>query len=366
MSNEFDVIIVGGGTVGLSIGYGLSRLGKKTIIFDEDDNGIRAAMGNFGLIWVQGKGINSPEYATWTRKSAELWKTLNQELLEQTNIDIAYSQPGGFDFCLSVEEFEKRALDMDKMVKSSNSEFESEMYDRELLKKHLPEIGEDVVGASFSKQDGHVNPLLLHRALNKVFKQNGGEIQLSKVQQVKYQKNSFVIESKKQKISAKKIVLAAGLGNLKLAPQLGLNAPVSPQRGQILVTEKSKHFLDYPTSLVRQTAEGSLLLGDSHEDVGYDPGTSSNVMQVIADRARRIFPHLNNTRIVRAWGALRILSKDGLPLYDQSTEYPGAFTASCHSGITLAAVHAMEYAKYVVEGELPKSLEALSEKRFHV
>ena len=76
---DYDVIVVGGGTVGISIAYGLTRLGQKTAVFDQGDVAIRAAVGNFGLIWVQGKGIGSPEYASWTRRSADLWKTFDKE-----------------------------------------------------------------------------------------------------------------------------------------------------------------------------------------------------------------------------------------------------------------------------------------------
>ncbi len=67
---DYDVIVVGGGTVGISIAYGLTRLGQKTAVFDQGDVAVRAAVGNFGLIWVQGKGIGSPAYANWTRRSA--------------------------------------------------------------------------------------------------------------------------------------------------------------------------------------------------------------------------------------------------------------------------------------------------------
>ena len=89
-------------------------------------------------------------------------------------------------------------------------------------------------------------------------------------------------------------------------------------------------------------------------------------MQQIADRARRYFPHLAEARVVRTWGALRVMTPDGLPIYDQSDSYPGAFAASCHSGVTLAAAHAHIFAKYVSNGRLGPELEGLSAGRFDV
>ena len=70
--------------------------------------------------------------------------------------------------------------------------------------------------------------------------------------------------------SRARIVLAAGLGNADLAPRFGLAAPVRPQRGQVLVTERAAALLPMPTTTVRQTQEGSLMMGDSMEEVGFD------------------------------------------------------------------------------------------------
>ena len=78
---------------------------------------------------------------------------------------------------------------------------------------------------------------------------------------------------------------AAGLGSARLAPQLGLSVPVVPQRGQVLVTQRAAPRLAHPTVYVRQTGEGSFLLGDSHEDVGFDEGTTPEAMVEIARRA---------------------------------------------------------------------------------
>ena len=363
---DYDVIIVGGGLMGIAIAYGLVCSGQRTVVIDEGDQAFRAARGNFGLIWVQGKGVDSPDYADWTRRSADSWSEFNQNLESVSGIDTGYSRPGGIDFCLTGEEFQSRANIIARLIKNSLGAFQGEMLDREALIDRLPGLGDGVVGASFSPMDGHVNPLRLLRALHAGFKRSGGVLRIDTVVDLACRESVFEVKTEQGCLSAGKIVLAAGLGNRKLAPKLGLSVPVRPQRGQILVTERLAPFLDYPTSIVRQTQEGSVLLGDSHEEVGFDDGTSLKVMADIAHRARSIFPHLARARLVRAWGALRILSADGLPIYDQSTQYPGAFAASSHSGVTLAAVHVEDFARYVTAGELPVQLKSLSERRFHV
>ena len=67
----------------------------------------------------------------------------------------------------------------------------------------------------------------------------------------------------------------------------------------------------------------------------------------LAARAVRIFPHLARVRLNRAWGALRIMTPDGVPVYQQSQQHPGAWAISCHSGVTLAALHARELADWI-------------------
>src|SRR3546814_2200252 len=73
---------------------------------------------------------------------------------------------------------------------------------------------------------------------------------------------------------------------------LGMNVPIHPERGQIIVTERLQPLLDLPVGMTRQTNEGSLQLGNSHEDVGFDNGTTLDVTQRIAARAVRAFPQL--------------------------------------------------------------------------
>jgi len=70
---------------------------------------------------------------------------------------------------------------------------------------------------------------------------------------------------------------------------------------------------------------------------------------------------------VRCWAALRVMPQDGYPIYDQSKACPGAFIATCHSGVTLAAAHALLLAPCIDIGNLPdECLAAFSTRRFDV
>jgi len=187
------------------------------------------------------------------------------------------------------------------------------------------------------------------------------------VERIEHAAREFRLSTRGGEIRAGKVVLAAGIGNATLGPMVGLDVPVRPQRGQLIVTERIAPFLHYPITTIRQTDEGSVMLGDSQEEAGFDPTVGTGVTAVLADRAARMFPRLGELNIVRTWAALRVMTKDGFPIYEQSERCPGAFVATCHSGVTLAANHALTVAPCIAQGSLPDELfQTFSARRFGV
>ncbi len=363
-----DVIVIGGGLVGAAIALGLRDQGLDTVLLDEGDIAFRASRGNFGLVWVQSKGLGAPWYQRWTRGSASEWPALAADLAARTGIDTALQQPGGISLCLSEAEFEDRTRRMAQMrEEAGNFGFDYRMMRAEELRDILPGLGPSVVGGSFTPYDGHAGPLPLLRALHKAFTDAGGRyVPNAKVTDATAAPNDFRVDTAAGSFAAPKVVLAAGLGNAVLAPVFGLNAPVRPQKGQVLVTERAKTILPLPMTSIRQTAEGSIMMGESQEEVGFDLSQTTDVMAKIAARAVRAFPWIGELGIVRAWSALRVMAPDGLPIYDQSARFPGAFTANCHSGVTLAGAHARVLAPMIARGALDPVLDPFSAKRFDV
>lgn len=366
-ADEFDTVIIGGGVVGMSIAYGLARAGERVCVVDEGDDAFRAARGNFGLVWVQGKGLGCAEYAQWTLSSAAQWPSFAAELEAATGIDLQLSQRGGLMLCLSEEELSRQAGILDSISSTVGCDYAFDVFDLQELRQRLPEIGPAVIGATYCPMDGHVSPLRLLRALFQAFEGMGGQVVAGcSVSNIAYEGEIFIVESGSTKRVSRRLVLAAGLGNRALAPLVGLQAPVQPNRGQIIVTEKLEKFLDLPTGQIRQTGEGSVQIGDSKEDVGYDDRTTTDELARIADRALKCFPRLRDVNAVRTWGALRVMTPDGFPIYEASRQCPGAFLVTCHSGITLAAQHVGAIADWIRGGDEPIEITPFKADRFHV
>jgi hydrogen cyanide synthase HcnC len=366
-ARDTEIAVIGGGLVGSAIGWGLARLGHRVTVFDEGDIAQRASRANFALVWVQSKGLGMPTYASWARQASETWPTLAALLKQQTGHDVCLERNGGFQLALSDAEMTRRIAQLDALnAQPGLTPLSYEVMDHSAVARMLPSIGPDVVGGTFCPLDGHVNSQRLFLALHIGLKQAGASyLPDSAVTTIEPTANGFRLLTGSGEYRATKVVLAAGTANAKLAPMVGLDARVRPQRGQIVVTERLARFLEYPVVTVRQTDEGSVMMGDSLEEVGFDDRpVSTDVASVIADRAIRMFPRLASANVVRTWAGLRVMTEDKFPIYDQSKACAGAFIVTCHSGVSLAANHALVLAPMIAEGHLALHLAPLSARRF--
>lgn len=367
---DAEIAIIGGGLVGAALAYGLARLGVKPLLLDGGDRDFKAARANFGIIWVQGKGPGMPAYQRITRRSADLWPDLVQELSETSGIVLDYRRNGGLHFCLGAGEYEVRASTIARLASELGTEsYDTQMLERSELERMLPgpQLGQDVVGASYCWRDGEVNPLRAHHALQLAATRLGASLAGdTRVSHVSWKDGLFALTTSAGPVHTPRLIIAAGNGVGPLADMAGLSVPLRPQRGQLLVTERLEQFIPLPTVPLRQTAEGGVLIGSTQEEVGYDTGTTVDGAARMASRACRILPALERVVIVRHWAGLRVMTPDSHPIYAESANHPGAFVALCHSGVTLAAAHVFDLAPAIARGALSEAFKPFHPDRFHV
>ena len=366
---DYDVAVIGGGLVGSSLALGLARLGQRVVVLDGGDAVARASRANFALVWVQSKGLGLPEYAGWTIASSDAWSGFASSLKEDTGLDVAFERPGGFHLALSEAELEARENLLKRLHNQAGIvSYPTEILGRTRIERMLDGLGSDVVGGSYCRLDGHCNSLRLHRALHIALARHGARYRPSHgVNQIRRTGGEFTLATAGGEIAAAKVVIAAGNASSDLATMVGLRAPMKPNRGQIIVTERTQPFMRHPVVTIRQTDEGTVMIGDSQLE-----GTSPDAMDmpvnaVMATRAVRMFPLLGRLNVVRMWSGIRVMTEDGFPIYDQSTTHPGAFLVTCHSGVTLAAIHATSLAAMIGAGKLDAgTVGAFSARRFNV
>ena len=276
---------------------------------------------------------------------------------------------GALTPCLSIDELDKRRSTMEQIREQAGDfGFEYRLLDRGEALELVPDLGPAVVGAIYTAYDGHCSPLALLRALHRAFRDCGGRYLPSRpVRRIHRSGGGFVAETCGGGTeTGDLLILAAGLGCAELAPMVGLNAPVAPNRGHILVTERCRPLLDLSLGFIRQSGEGSFMMGYSVEEAGFDDRTSPGVLAETARQAVALLPLLEHLRVIRSWAGLRVLTPDGFPIYQQSADQPGAFVATSHSGVTLAAAHVFELAPAIAAARLPDDFAPFSGGRFDV
>lgn len=364
---EADYAIIGGGVVGLSTAWGLLKRGFRVAVLDGDDGSFRASRGNFGLVWVQSKGMNQPRYAQWSQQSAATWAAFAEELSANTGRAVPLEQNGGYDLHFSEESLEQTVAKYEILKGQLGGDYPYEILGHNALRKEEPHIGPTVVGAILHHQDGHANPLKLLMALADDVRRMGGQLLSGKTVSNVSKPDGFRVECQDGTIvDAGKVILSAGLGAAKLGPKLGFQAPVRPQRGQVLITEKLPKLINRPSLIARQVDEGGIQIGATNEEVGFNDDVTQQGLSGLAAQAIAAYPALGKAQLVRSWAALRVLSPDGLPIYEESPEMPGCYLVTCHSGITLAAAHALYLPDWLERTDAAPDLEVFSEDRFTV
>lgn len=364
--------MIGGGFMGAAVALGLVRTGAAVLMVDRVSKIHKASRANFGLVWSQSKGSGNRPYARLSEKAVRTFNGFAREIEAESGIDVELRLGAGLVLSLGEEELAARTAVIEKMhaeAAACGETHPSQMLDRtevqELVGKAA--LGEAVSGGSFSNIDGDVNPLLLLKAMRKVFVKKGGTfVQGCKVDGISRQGDRYRLATSLGNIEAGKLVMAAGLGNLLLFSKLGKKIPLVPQKGQLLVTERVNPFLSFPFSGIRQTGCGSVMIGYTNENTGFDTETTVPAAMQLAKRAVKIFPALRHARVVRSWASLRILTGDGLPIYDHVEGYPGCYILTAHSCITLAPLHASLLAPWILGAGRPAEIEGFNLERFNV
>lgn len=372
MKRTADFAVIGAGVVGASIAFGLVQRGHSVLLLDGAQTDPRASGANFGLVWVQGKGSGIPEYQSLTRLSSDSWSDFAEELTatgEKRDETLALERNGGLTFTFGEDGFQDRKTLLDRLHNERGADGDDiEMITRKDIMTLMPDfaLGDQVSGASFCWRDGCVNPLRLHALLLQVIERKGNPILWgAKVHSTERINGSgWVLHSEVGQISAGHVVVAAGLGARKLAVQFGLDVPVRPQRGQVMVSQRMPRVMGLPASTLRQTTDGTFLVGATKEDIdfdGFDAGTSFSAAKQLAQNALRITPMLKNIDVVRHWAGLRVMTPDGAPIYHFGET---ASAAACHSGITLAPIHARLFVECLLTDSKNTRLDAFSPRRF--
>jgi sarcosine oxidase subunit beta len=275
---------------------------------------------------------------------------------------------------------------------------EVEIISRSDAAKRQKGLAKNLLGSTYSSQDGHVNPFKLTLGFAKAAKRYGAEILIdAEVTDFKRSGEKITgVISTKGEIDAETVILAAGAWTPLLGKKLGLHIPIKPRRGQIVITEPVAPYITgnllsaqyivakyHPETLagskdrgiqlgvglsLTQTVKGDILIGASREFADYDVSNTRETMREIMKNAARLVPGLKTMHVIRIMGGLRPYTPDGLPLIGFVKSLPGLFLAAGHEGdgIALSAISGKIVAELVTEGKAYTDVSPLDPNRFEL
>lgn len=369
-----DIIVIGGGLSGSATALGLVREGAgKVLLFDEQLPSQRLSRGNFGLTWFMSKGTGNPVYAQWCRMATDQWPDFAAGLEEETGYDLELEWTGGAIHTCGEDEFNDNARSIEEIslsCRKAGLDYPVKMLTRSEFADLVPKmtLGEEVSGAMYTADQGHANPLKVLTALRCAFQKRGGIYHGGQtVGKVHPQKDgTTMVETSRGRYICEKLIIAAGHGARRLTHNLGEKLNIYPCRGQLMVTERHKRVLEVPILNVRQTPDGTFLIGLSEEDTAHDTGITMTAMRNHAREAIRLFPELARLNWVRAWGALRVMTPDNAPIYSRLQDHENIFVLALHSALSLAPMKISAIAPWILGNQEAAQIKHFSNGRFNV
>ncbi len=340
-----DVVVIGGGVRGCSSAYHLAKAGVGVTLVEKDGIASACSGATFALINVSHK--DPGHYAALSLTSARLFAGLEQELGE----DLGYRPVGNMS---SLVEDEKELPGLAQFVQRQNQVpgLKVELLSAAEARQLEPALTPKILGASFCAQDGHINPYKLTVGYARAARRLGATILTrTAVTGIELERDRVkAVVTDRGRIATETVVAAAGIHMPEIGRMMGLTIPVVPSRGQVITTERTRPILNRPVGSLRQTEDGTILVGVTSQFIGEDRRVVYDDMTRNAQRALRLFPGLQRLNAIRFWAGLRPFTVDGLPILGPVGHLKGVLLATGHSGITLGQVTGHVVANLVTKG----------------
>jgi len=341
---HYDVIVIGAGSIGAPAAFYLAQAGFKTLVLDSAPSvgqtsnkraigGIRATHSDPAKIRLSLRSIEI--FSTWKERFGD---------------DIEWSE-GGYVFVARSEREEKTLKTLLTTQKSFGLNID--WLDKKQLLQVVPDLNpREIIGGTFSPQDGNASPLLAVHAFYTHAMEYGAEFHFhEKVQEIIVHSGKVVgVRTDQREYATDRVVNAAGAYATEIARMAGLDVPVKPDSHEAAITEAVAPFLK-PMIVDIQPGPGSsnyyfyqhltgqiiFCITPSPNIWGFDTEETSSFLPMVSKRMVDLMPRLKNIRVRRTWRGLYPMTPDGAPIIGSARELDGYLFAvgMCGQGFML-------------------------------
>lgn len=376
MANE-NIIIIGGGVIGLGIGWQLVKSGAKVTIFDRGEAGRAASWAAAGMLAPYAEAhTEEPELLQLGIESLSLYPQWTEELESDAQMSIGYRVEGTLIVGLEPDDThqlrhlykaqQQFSLDVQWLNGRDACEIE-------------PILTPRVTSAIYCETDHQVDNRLMICALKNAFQKYGGKLHERKSIKKVHIENERVtaVQIEEDIKHCDTVILAAGCWSSQISgiPD-DLLPPVRPVKGQMLALEMEKGVeistvirtvrARYPTSVyLVPRSDGRLIVGATSEEMGFDDRLTVGGMFELLRGAWEVVPGIYELPILDSWTGLRPGSRDNAPVLGK-TPIDNLIYATGHyrNGILLTPITAHEISQLILTGETSPTISPFQLSRF--
>jgi glycine oxidase len=351
---NWDVIVIGGGIIGLSLSIELRKKGASVLVVERGEPGREASYAAGGML-VECSAETPPGLQPLATASARLYPEFVHELQVESGLYVDLREQGAIVFPPPEHVHERPGFSVASLLPAPLAELEPALADFNRPSFHLKERS--------------VDPRALAAAAVQTAKRRGVDVSsgdaVTAVDLSKGQVSGVV--TKKNLFHAPKVINCAGAWSGQILPHA---FPTRPVKGQMLCLvspsrDLLKHVIRAPQVYLIPRSDGRILVGTTVEEAGFDKRTDVDAIQSLHHAAVALVPELRNAKILEDWAGLRPGTPDALPILGE-TETPGYYVATGHfrDGILLAPITALIMADVITGNEPAYDLDPFSPSRF--
>jgi D-amino-acid dehydrogenase len=410
-----DVVIVGGGVIGVSIALELAQRGAAVLVLESRDRpGLECSYGNSGLIapshciplaapgvlrrmpgWLRGNGaihvklrpsIDLARFGLLLLRSCGRDQMLrglrtlrdlaraSQELVEDLNragLDFGYTRRGVMNVCHTETAF--KALSADARLLASEG-FDPDVLTPTQARQVEPCLRDTIAGAVLWQEDAHCDPRRFNDEISRAAREAGAYFETgTRVLGFTHGAHRTIrtVETSAGPRSAQAVILAAGSWTARLARQAGTRIPLQPGKGYHVHLSDASPPVQTPmifqeSVFAATPMSGQLRLAGTMQFVGLDLRLSDGAAARLLTEARHYLDGLDEAHSYETWCGLRPCTPDSLPLVGRSTRVQNLYLATGHAmlGLTLAAVTARAISEQIVDGSTKLPVDPLAPARY--